>query len=563
MKILPINIGTKILSLVGAIFFLSLFGMVTFYAKSQEFTILERHHANMDNLTNSINFGLKTIMLAGYADIAKAYAASQKKNKSLIAFDILRRDGKQAFLDNATIDDVNRRLGEEDFIRREAVQVNQLLPEDNVQLIQAVSTGLNVSYQSKVDESSLLTYLIPILNDKECQRCHGSVHSVRGIILITTSLDSVNEAIALTRVQAIKILVFALIGSLILIYLLIRYSIVRPVKNVTNAMTFVANGNYQHKIPVIGNDELSLMATNFNLMVSELVKSHDHLNQERNKLTTIILSSQDGIIVSNEAGEIVLVNPAAERLLDKNAQQIINEGFLHIVDDPEYVQAFLENSGEGMPKSLVYKNRIMNFHAASIKTDKDRHLGSAALIRDVTEEKKLEQKLRLMSFTDKLTGLFNRRYLEEILAKEFDRCQRYNQELSLLFFDVDHFKKFNDVYGHDMGDRVLEEIGKIANQKFRKPDYACRYGGEEFCLILPNTGSQGAYQAAENFRQHVEQMLVDGLHVTISIGCVTMPQCQAANPESFLKFADSALYEGKRAGRNRVILWHEIADKIN
>ena len=563
MNILQKKIGAKILGLVAIVLFISLIGMVVFYAHSQKETILEQHTANMNNQTNAITLGLKTIMMAGYANIAQAYASVFKNSKTLLEFNIIRLNGAEAFQDNKTILDVNERVGEEEFDPRENEFENQIIPKNDPNLLKVAQSHQKVSFVTDVSGSKILTYLIPILADKECKRCHGSATPVRGILILKSSLDPIMEAIRSTRIRAIWILAISLIGSLIAIYILIKLSVIRPVTFISKAMSLVAKGDLTQTIPIIGKDELSQMAVNFNHMIGEVVKSYASLTGERNKLTTIILSAEEGIITSNDKGEIVLINPAAERLLDKTSQQMEQDGFFNVVDDPDYVRKFLETSGKDMPKTLVYKNKILNFHANSIQNHEGVNLGSAVLIRDVTEEKKLEDKLRAMSFTDKLTGISNRRHMEETLKQEFDRAKRYKLNLSLLFFDVDHFKKFNDTYGHDMGDRVLEEIGRTSRESFRGPDIPCRYGGEEFCMILPNTSSPGAYTAAENFRKRIEDMVVDGVKVTISIGVATYPLVPAKTPEELLKLADVALYEGKRAGRNRVILWQDVVPQDN
>ncbi|MBF0144393.1 MAG: sensor domain-containing diguanylate cyclase [Magnetococcales bacterium] len=257
-------------------------------------------------------------------------------------------------------------------------------------------------------------------------------------------------------------------------------------------------------------------------------------------------------------GEIVLVNPAAERLLGKSADEIVRDGFLGLVGDPDYVRAFLERRGEDMPETLVIGDRVLNFFAATINADSGAEIGLAALIRDVTAEKDLENQLRELSLTDKLTGLFNRRGLEEILEKELSRALRYGTALSVLFFDVDHFKKFNDTHGHDLGDRVLAGIAGVCRVCFRKSDFSCRYGGEEFCVVLPNTNSVGARVVAEKLRRQIEEMDLEGLRVTVTIGVATYPEAGDADSGGLLKLADVALYEGKRGGRNRVILWSEV-----
>jgi diguanylate cyclase (GGDEF)-like protein len=180
-------------------------------------------------------------------------------------------------------------------------------------------------------------------------------------------------------------------------------------------------------------------------------------------------------------------------------------------------------------------------------------IGSAALIRDVTEEKRLEEELRRLSTTDGLTALANRRHLDQVLSDEFARAGRTKAPLSVIMFDVDHFKKFNDTHGHDQGDRVLQAVARCFRECLRKYDTACRYGGEEFLAILPSTDLEGAVSVAERIRREVEEMVVDDLKVTISLGVASCPDRLITAPEMLVETADAALYRAKAAGRNRVV----------
>lgn len=335
-----------------------------------------------------------------------------------------------------------------------------------------------------------------------------------------------------------------------------RVHVMQRIGEFMQAMNEAARGDFHRRIPVSGRDELTDMAMGFNRMSEELYLLHLGFKNEQNKLTTIILSAREGIVVTDALGNVVMINPAAERILEKTQEELETHGFLSVVDDPTYVETFISQHGVGMPETLVYKNRVLNFHAATINNAHGERIGSAALIRDVTAEKRLEETLRMMSYTDKLTGLYNRRRMEELLDQEYSRAKRYDLVLSVLFFDVDHFKKFNDTYGHDLGDNVLEVIGRVAKGHFRNLDYCCRYGGEEFCIILPNTEEEGAFMAANRFRQRLEETDIQGLRVTCSIGVVTFPGAVCELWEDFLKLADNALYEAKRQGRNRVLSWH-------
>jgi diguanylate cyclase (GGDEF)-like protein len=159
--------------------------------------------------------------------------------------------------------------------------------------------------------------------------------------------------------------------------------------------------------------------------------------------------------------------------------------------------------------------------------------------------------------TDTLTGLANRRVFHETLDGEIRRSRRYRWPVTVLMLDLDHFKDVNDGNGHMLGDQVLERVGGIVRHAVRDADVACRFGGEEFAVVLPETAREGGYAVAERIRRRVEQAFlsrpVDGHDVpmTISAGLATFPE-DALHAEELIARADEALYGAKRSGRNRV-----------
>jgi diguanylate cyclase (GGDEF)-like protein len=171
---------------------------------------------------------------------------------------------------------------------------------------------------------------------------------------------------------------------------------------------------------------------------------------------------------------------------------------------------------------------------------------------------KLRDQLRDQSIRDPLTGLFNRRYMLETCRREFSRCARGRLPVAMLSIDVDHFKKFNDNHGHDAGDTVLKEVGNCLESVFRDEDVACRFGGEEFVVVLPGASLEIAAKRAEQLRGKIEGLSVRYLEhnlprITISVGVAAFPDA-GDNPQSVLKAADDALYRAKEGGRNRVEL---------
>ena len=168
----------------------------------------------------------------------------------------------------------------------------------------------------------------------------------------------------------------------------------------------------------------------------------------------------------------------------------------------------------------------------------------------------LRESLRSQAIRDPLTGLFNRRYLEETLERELSRSERKGRPLSLIMMDLDHFKRFNDSYGHAAGDELLKSFGKVLSQRARKDDVACRYGGEEFLLILPECTIDNAETVAETIRKDAMTLWIqtDPAQpvVSISAGISCYPE-HGDSSKGLMLTADRALYEAKSAGRNCVI----------
>lgn len=180
---------------------------------------------------------------------------------------------------------------------------------------------------------------------------------------------------------------------------------------------------------------------------------------------------------------------------------------------------------------------------------------------------KLRESLKNMSIRDALTGLFNRRYLTETLEREFARAQRAGAPVAVIMIDVDHFKRFNDTFGHDAGDSVLRELGAFLRQSVRAEDIACRYGGEEFCLVLPQMHRDSARQRAEAIRTGAARIAItsDGRAlgpVTLSLGVALFPE-DGGDAASLLRASDEALYEAKRTGRDRVVVSSAKAAQSN
>jgi two-component system, cell cycle response regulator len=193
-----------------------------------------------------------------------------------------------------------------------------------------------------------------------------------------------------------------------------------------------------------------------------------------------------------------------------------------------------------------------------------------ARVRSMMRIKRLQDELEVknrelaqLSISDGLTGLFNHRHMQELLEEEFERANRTGDPLAVAMLDLDRFKSVNDSYGHQVGDHVLQAMSEILRNTAREIDRLGRYGGEEFIVILPETGIDEAAVFAERVREAVEahpfaKEMRDPIQLTVSAGVAEYPHAAVANPHELVKRADQALYSAKTSGRNRVIRFDQM-----
>jgi diguanylate cyclase (GGDEF)-like protein/PAS domain S-box-containing protein len=268
------------------------------------------------------------------------------------------------------------------------------------------------------------------------------------------------------------------------------------------------------------------------------------------------------------------ISPSSARVVGWRPEQLMGTSALAGVnaeDLPrvEQLVAALKR-GEAEDARIVYRSRHREkkeiWIESTMRVTKDFGTGEingvVAISRDMTEHKSLEQKLAALATMDGLTGIANRRHFDERLENEWARAGREGTTLSLLLIDVDHFKKFNDEYGHLAGDACLQAVAKILAEQARRPaDVVARFGGEEFVLLLPNTDATGCRQIGEAIRQSLAQLgIVHALNfpsrqLTVSIGGTTT-SCGGAQASclSLVEAADCALYSAKKNGRDRLVM---------
>lgn len=294
--------------------------------------------------------------------------------------------------------------------------------------------------------------------------------------------------------------------------------------------------------------------------MTDLERANKNLRRLRYYLDNLLNSSVDSVLTMSTDFHITYANRGMTRMLGYTPDTLMGVSLCSLLRGGDGESQQLCQNLEGGP---IQNHESEMLHAdgrfipvmvslSQVCSQSGAVLSVLAIIKDITKQKQLENALKEKTITDDLTGLYNQRYFYERLEVEIERARRQNHPLSLLLFDVDHFKEYNDSHGHVEGDRVLQAIGVVVRESTRGyVDIACRYGGDEFTIILPETGMEHARNIAERIRASFEAHHFD--KCTLSVGLMTHREDTTA--EAFIRFADEMMYLAKRSGGNRVYVF--------
>jgi diguanylate cyclase (GGDEF)-like protein/PAS domain S-box-containing protein len=301
----------------------------------------------------------------------------------------------------------------------------------------------------------------------------------------------------------------------------------------------------------------------------------------------LVENLSDGLIVLDARLRIVDINPAAERLLHIKAKEVIGENGVKFY--PEWVETIHQaqnTRGEYRGELQAHTNPSRHFEVAITQLPRVRGyvLGFLMLFRDITDHwhaedglkraneqlatrlneiTQLEVELRDQAIRDPLTGVYNRRFLDEALSREIEHAKIGNSPLCIIMIDLDNFKDINDLYGHKAGDIMLTGLAEQISHITREGDLTCRYGGDEFIIILPNIPPEMAYHRADQIRESFDNFTAifkkAKLRITASLGVAVFP-LHGTSADILLRAADKALYVSKANGRNRVTIFDPNSD---
>jgi two-component system, cell cycle response regulator len=390
--------------------------------------------------------------------------------------------------------------------------------------------------------SILLTDVkMPEMNGIEVVKQARSIDPTLSIIIVT-ALTDVSHAIEAIRAGADD-------------YVLKPFNL----RDITDAVTKGLDTRKTRLSALNYQVELEDRVTN---ATSDLERVHDELQATKQYLENILHGTMDAIMTFNNEGRIEFVNSGVlsmlgyenEPLSGKGADQILGGGF----DE-------LNRIREDIAQHKTFKNyetelrhrdghRVpVNVSLSQVPDLNGRGMAVLAICKDITEQMRLQHELREMSVRDSLTNLYNQRHFYDVIEKEVERARRQHRPLSLLLFDVDKFKGFNDTLGHLEGDRVLSTVGEIVVECTREHvDMGFRYGGDEFTVVLPETDLAQAQVVAERVRESFQSKDFNGL--TLSLGVAQYKE--GMDVRQFVQSADELMYHAKRSGGNRVVVKH-------
>jgi diguanylate cyclase (GGDEF)-like protein len=247
----------------------------------------------------------------------------------------------------------------------------------------------------------------------------------------------------------------------------------------------------------------------------------------------------------------------AGRALSSRAPVLVND----VTTEPEYVAALREAQSELCLPLVSFGQAVGVLSLSSARKNAFRltDIGSLECVADISaaafQNAMYLDRVRQLAYRDGLTGIFNRRFFEMRILEELERARRYHLALTIMMIDLDGFKSLNDEFGHLLGDEALRQMAAIFSEQMRKADVVCRFGGDEFAILLPETSGQNAQRAAEKLRRTVAGWSFPGVPrpMTVSVGIASFPE-HGASRDELIKTADDALYRAKQEGRNRVVL---------
>ncbi|MCA1840799.1 MAG: diguanylate cyclase [Actinomycetota bacterium] len=461
-----------------------------------------------------------------------------------------------------------------------------------VNLTRAEKVGF---FKSSVAGESVFALASPIARD---------VPVAEAALLMSRPQAEIVKLTSRIRTFGFVLLLFALLAAGVLGFYLAQL-ISRPLKELAEGANAIAAGNYEQHIEVRSRDEVGQLARSFNEMtrrlaihIQELRESREDLKRAFTRFGETLRSTHDLDSMLENTLEASMDTLRAQRgvIMLMSGRDALTASVARGLDDPDFdlelgkgISGYVAETGNpvrlpngtdehavdprepnfstALAVPLFSQERVIGVLTVFDKEDgrdfSEADMGTILSLADhagvAIENVLLHREAQKLAIMDGLTSIWNYRYFQMQFEQEIDRARRYKRPFSLIEFDIDNFKTFNDTYGHQLGDSVLIEIASRVKNVIRDIDMFARYGGEEFVLILPETDSEGGMRTAEKIRQEIASTPFKGersdlaVDVTLSVGVACFPD-HGSDKTTLLRNADLAMYAAKASGKNRVVL---------
>lgn len=547
------SVTVTILLVVGIAAGCGLAALWILYGAEQGAVLREQNERTMRKLTESVIRGLESVMLQGSADAFYGYAERMKTVRGIAELRVLRSDGVEAFHDGRTVAAINARLGTEAF-KAPARDNKPPFSFSSHHLERAVKEGDAIAYyETGPDGVRLMTVLHPLSNSKACQGCHGRDHSVRGVVMVTTSLESTDRAVRDVRYKTLGVLAAALAGILVMTYALIRFVVVRRVKAVSEAMHTIVLGDFSTRVPEGGRDELGDMARSFNRMAENLLASSSRLNEKQDFMAAVLRGAHDGVVVADRKGDIIMANAAAEQLLGKRAKDIYGGGLRKLFDNAALMQGWCESLGD-VAEEITYRDKPLQIYISRIRALNRGDLGMAVLMRDISGERQLREEVKRLHFTEQRTGMGNARYLEHALAHHWALAKASAGRLAVALVSIDNLKDMTLSGNARLEELIVRSVAQTLADSLGKAMPLARIGADTLAVLVFGPAADRAADLARDALARIHETPVEDTQVWASCGIGTVEVRTNEGREELLQSASQALQEAIEAGSGSVCL---------
>jgi len=445
-----------------------------------------------------------------------------------------------------------------------ALFIQSLYPNDFDRWVMRMTMGLSIGF-------TLYMLFVDTLS------ASYTITPYQGVLLLEMVyfIFFIRRIILRKRDGALYIASASIIGFIAMVIEILSLQNIIPIK-VDGTMAFMGFVFIQ---AILLSDRLSKSFRRVEILSGELEKVNVELRESGNKYQSIYEESKEMIFIAELDERIKDANPASEEILGHTRGELrqmkMSDLVVHSQDKVKIENTLREDDlVKDYELELRHKNGNIIHALVTITVRRDESGNPVELqgnVHNISARVQAEaERLRAMvleqlAITDPLTNIYNRRIFDEMAIKEWERAKRSKSPLTVILFDIDHFKRVNDTYGHLIGDQALTNLAKLFLSRMRSMDIFARYGGEEFVIIMPDTDHASAYQTMERLRTIVEEtpMVTSGntdVFITISVGTVSWHGHGSSDIYTLLDRADKALYTSKATGRNRVTAWKETSE---